>query len=182
MRVATRGSTFGEAVPERERRAVCAKPEWSPLALNRHTANSRTTNPTKRANPVRRLSIHLLRARSRPALAMASHSPPVELSRLLERAKSRETADGQTWQEATETAITWLLSIKPREREAVVHWFCHAGGLEPGWSCSVFLLRLLAFKPNGEIAEWREQLFKLLTACPDCAVGYQRAKAEFVTE
>lgn len=109
---------------------------------------------------------------------------PAPLRAKLDKAKSPETADDQSWNDATEEAVEWLLSVKPSGGDGLSHWFCGRGGweTEPGWGAVVFSLRLLAFKPNGAIAEWREKLFQLLTACPECVQKYQVAKDEFVTE
>ncbi len=111
-------------------------------------------------------------------------SVPDSLRAKLARAKAPETADDQSWNDATEEAVEWILSVKPLPNEVVSHWFCGRGGWddELRWGAVVFGLRLLGFKPNGMIAEWRDNLFQLLTACPNCAQRYQNAKAEFVTE
>jgi len=120
-----------------------------------------------------------------PAPALSTvHAVPAALRTKLARAKAPETADEPSWNDATEAAVEWIVSIKPSAEDGLGHWFCGRGGwdAEGGWDAVVFSLRLLAFKPNGMIADWRDRLFHLLTNCPYCIEKYQTAKAEFVGE
>ncbi|KAM0752744.1 hypothetical protein T439DRAFT_286412 [Meredithblackwellia eburnea MCA 4105] len=120
---------------------------------------------------------------------------PEQVKSDLAAARDRSTTKEQ-WQEATESSLEWLLSLRPlsvpvvavengngkgKEKEPdFVHWFCGKEGAEECWESAVFLLRLMAFKTEGEVAEWRRQLDEILHSCCDCVRLYQKAKSQFL--
>ncbi|KAK4706098.1 senataxin, partial [Phenoliferia sp. Uapishka_3] len=121
-------------------------------------------------------------------------TPPAQVVADLEAAR-RPGATDDDWQDATESSLDWLLSLRPnislpgadvkpsikgKEKEQeVVHWFCGRDGAEGCWQSAVFLLRLVAFKRAEDVGQWRDMLDNLLVTCCDCVQHYQRAKVEY---
>lgn len=112
---------------------------------------------------------------------MSVLSAPDEVTRALALARDPATADQATWQAATEQSLGWLLEIPPATAESIVHWYCaqKSDGLDAAWGAACFSVRLFGYKTQGQIAEWRERHFQLMSTCPNCVRAFQRAKAEF---
>ncbi|SCZ89810.1 BZ3500_MvSof-1268-A1-R1_Chr1-3g01592 [Microbotryum saponariae] len=106
-----------------------------------------------------------------------------------------EHASDESWQDATASSLEWILSLdrsssnnlsggandKGKAREsAVVHWYCGHDGAEVCWSPSVFLVRLLSMKRQGDVARWRDMFERLMRECPRCVTAFQHAKSEFI--
>ncbi|GAA5880785.1 hypothetical protein JCM1840_001374 [Sporobolomyces johnsonii] len=123
----------------------------------------------------------------------AAYIPPPSLVRELEAARDPVRVSDEVWQDATESALSWMLSLRPpsaslkgKERavedgvgpEELVHWYCGAYGAGECWEAATFLTRLLGFKKLNEVQQWREQFERLMISCPACVEAYQRAKAE----
>ncbi|KAL8279185.1 hypothetical protein RQP46_008441 [Phenoliferia psychrophenolica] len=122
-------------------------------------------------------------------------TPPSQVTKDLAAARARDTNE-DAWQDATESSLDWLLSLrappgassstdgqvsrKGKEREKpCVHWFCGRDGAEGCWESAVFLIRLVAYKREGDVGQWRDQLENLLVSCCDCVHRYQTAKVEY---
>lgn len=95
---------------------------------------------------------------------LPAYKVPVQVAYDLSIARDASTASDASWQDATESSLEWILSLslpptdKGKEKEVkVVHWYCGAEGAEECWESAVFLVRLLSFKRQGEIATWRDQ-------------------------
>lgn len=103
------------------------------------------------------------------------HQAPENVVKDLELARDPSTASDETWTEATESSLLWLLSLvkpdlnvvetvvdqkgkgKELECERLVHWFCGKEGAGECWESALFLIRLLRFKSDGEVGKWRAQ-------------------------
>ena len=107
---------------------------------------------------------------------------PVRVIEDLKIASDIATATDETWQDALQSSLAWILSLSPddshsaavlgslstssaaaaaiangkgKHREPdVVHWYCGANGARACWDASVFLIRLLSFKKKGQVLQW----------------------------
>ncbi|GAA5958558.1 hypothetical protein JCM3765_006673 [Sporobolomyces pararoseus] len=139
------------------------------------SSNSRTSAPSRITN--------------------AAYVPPPSLVRQLEAVRDPARVSDDLVQEATESALGFLLSTRSSPSNAVtssvkgkepdrngtkelVHWYCGKGGAQDCWEPATFLIRLLGFKRKDEVAEWRDYFELLMSSCPDCVEAYQRAKRE----
>jgi len=103
----------------------------------------------------------------------ASYVPPPSLVRQLEAVRDPSRVSDELVQEATESALGFLLSTRSSLSNAVtssvkgkepdrnggqqlVHWYCGQGGAQDCWEPATFLIRLLGFKRKDEVAEWRD--------------------------
>lgn len=100
--------------------------------------------------------------------------------------KARTEPDDETWLESTEIGVDWILAQSPSVSNpwsssssvAIRHYF-HPSNETPFttvFDVSAFLLRLLGFKANPSLAEWREGLELCLVNCCDCAREYYGGK------
>ena len=97
----------------------------------------------------------------------AHRTSPAQVSSDLEAARNPASASDETWADATESSLLWLLSLgsatrsdvngKGKGREEIVHWYCGSDGAEECWESAVFSIRLLSFKRQGEVGVWRGQ-------------------------
>lgn len=101
------------------------------------------------------------------------YTPPKELNNLLSLARSTETTNESVWRDLTETALEWMLSLKPHQSnelvdskskgkgkgknddDNLVHWYCSKG--ESCWETSVFMVRCVCLRKVGEVEEWRNK-------------------------
>lgn len=107
------------------------------------------------------------RAPSPSAHSTSRHVAPAQVVYDLSLVLDPTTATDSTWQDATESSLEWLLSLQPstpptskgkeKAPDRVVHWYCGADGAEQCWDSATFLLRLLSFKRQGEVAQWRDR-------------------------
>jgi senataxin len=103
----------------------------------------------------------------------AAYVPPPSLVRQLEAVRDPSRVSDELVQEATESALGFLLSTRSSPSNAVtpsvkgkepdrnggqqlVHWYCGQGGAQDCWEPATFLIRLLGFKRKDEVAEWRD--------------------------
>ncbi|KAK4049281.1 hypothetical protein OIV83_004218 [Microbotryomycetes sp. JL201] len=131
------------------------------------------------------------------------HKLPDDVKQAIERCRSVEHASDGVWQDATEIALDWILSLEPQARadatntnlaasikgkqayeppRSIVHWYCGAHGAESCWLAAVWLVRLLSFKPVDQVAQWRQKHDRLLQTCALCVESFQHAKEQLVTE
>lgn len=104
-----------------------------------------------------------------PTSPLAFTAPPQVVADLVAARDRSQPEDA--WQDATESSLEWLLSLRPsstggasnkgkgkaKDCSEVVHWFCGRDGAEACWESAMFLIRLVAFKAEGEVGKWREQ-------------------------
>ena len=172
------------ALEGRHAREVAATKLLTALGGSRDTLG-RPHRPSDRLHrdSHRRARRHLRPAAPHAAMSSASavastssHSfrPPAQVTADLAAARRRESS-ADDWQDATETSLDWLLSLRPtntsasastaslkgKERETdAVHWFCGRDGADGCWESAVFLIRLVAFKREGDVGKWRDQFDK----------------------
>lgn len=106
-------------------------------------------------------------APSAPPAVVEQHKAPAQVIYDLSVARDAASAADETWQEATESSLEWILSLRPRAQpsekgkekleHSVVHWYCGAHGAEECWESSVFLIRLRSFKRQGDVGVWRDR-------------------------
>lgn len=104
----------------------------------------------------------------------AAFIPPPTLVNQLQAVRDPARVSDELVQEATETALGFLLSTRPpplttaaasdkgkeparNKFEQVVHWYCGQFGAHECWEPATFLIRLLGFKRKDEVAEWRDR-------------------------
>ncbi|KAK4047450.1 hypothetical protein OIO90_006196 [Microbotryomycetes sp. JL221] len=133
----------------------------------------------------------------------SSHNLPQHVEQAIDKAKDVNQASDDVWTEATQLALDWLLSLEPvtTVRDAntsststhkgkqpyeppnnVVHWYCGAHGADQLWPATVLLTRLLSFKRQGPVADWKLYHDKLLHTCALCVEAFQHAKTELIND
>jgi senataxin len=123
------------------------RPPRSPATMNHASTSSRPQPP--------------------PPSPSTSYIAPTQVVYDLSLAQDASTASDSSWQDATESSLEWLLSLQPRsttsakgkerEEDTVVHWYCGAQGAQQCWESAIFLIRLLSFKKQGEVGQWRDR-------------------------
>ncbi|KAM0790470.1 hypothetical protein ACM66B_003346 [Microbotryomycetes sp. NB124-2] len=133
----------------------------------------------------------------------AAYKLPRDVENAIEQCRSVQHASDAAWTDATELALDWILSLEPTKPstatqapqtssmkgkqayeppQTVVHWYCGAHGADSCWLAAVWLVRLLSFKPNDQVAQWRHKHDRLLQTCALCVESFQHAKEQLVTE
>ncbi|GAA6037515.1 hypothetical protein JCM8097_008230 [Rhodosporidiobolus ruineniae] len=147
-------------------------------------------------------------ASSSRSSSSTSFTPPPRLAADLAKLRDPAHVSDELWNDTTEAAVLWLLSLHPayvggldgngsgggtsskgKERAVdddgvatdrdLVHWFCGAKGAKGCWEPATFCIRLLGMKKQGEVATWREKFDRLTSTCPACAGAFQISKVEF---